>query len=318
VTTATPPLSGTQHTIRSGAYEAVIASTGASLRVLRHGDRDLIVSFDADEVRPDYRGTTLAPWPNRIVDGTYTFDGQEIVAALTEPERSHALHGLASWVDFSEVASTESSVTLATTIAPQSGYPWRVRVETTYALAADGLTQTVRARNLSATPAPFGTGPHPYLKAGPAPLDEWTLALPAASVLEVTPDRLSPVALHPVTDHDPDRFDRRAPRPLGDVQLDHAFTDLETDAAGTAVLRLTDPSGVGVEVTWGAECPWVQVYTGDKPDGAANPAHRNGVAVEPMTCAPDAFNAAAYDYDAGLLVLEPGAEFAASWRISAL
>ena len=101
-------------------------------------------------------------------------------------------------------------------------------------------------------------------------------------------------------------------------RLDHAFTDLETDAAGTAVLRLTDPSGVGVEVTWGAECPWVQVYTGDKPDGPANPAHRNGVAVEPMTCAPDAFNAGSYDYDAGLLVLEPGAEFSASWRIAAI
>ncbi|MEU2204966.1 aldose 1-epimerase family protein [Microbacterium oleivorans] len=316
--TSALPLSGTQHTLRFGPYEAVIASTGASLRVLRHDGRDLIVPFDADEVRPDYRGTTLAPWPNRIVDGTYTFDGQELVAALTEPERSHALHGLLSWADFERVSGTESAVTLGATVVPQSGYPWRVRVETTYALGEDGLTQTVRARNLSDRPAPFGTGPHPYLKAGPAPLDEWTLALPAASVLEVTPDRLSPVALHPVTDHDPERFDRRAPRPLGDVQLDHAFTDLETDAAGTAVLRLTDPSGVGVEVTWGAECPWVQVYTGDKPDGPANPAHRNGVAVEPMTCAPDAFNAASYDYDAGLLVLEPGAEFSASWRIAAI
>lgn len=318
MTSAALPLSGAQHHIRSGAYDAVIASTGASLRELRHDGRDLIVSFGADEVRPDYRGATLAPWPNRIVDGTYAFDGEDIVTALTEPERSHALHGLVSWADFEQVAASGDSVTLATTIAPQSGYPWRVRVETTYALGADGLTQTVRARNLSARPAPFGTGPHPYLLAGPAPLDEWTLALPAASVLEVTPDRLSPVALRPVAEHDTDRFDRREPRPLGAVQLDHAFTDLETDAAGTAVLRLTDPSGVGVEVTWGAECPWVQVYTGDKPEGPANPDHRNGVAVEPMTCAPDAFNAASYDYDAGLLVLEPGAEFSASWRIAAI
>lgn len=323
MTSPSVPLSGVQYSLRSGAYEAVIASVGASLRELRHDGRDLVVPFEADEVRPDYRGTTLAPWPNRIVDGTYTFDGETIVTALTEPERSQALHGLLSWQEFEPVERSYggqpgSSVTLAATVAPQSGYPWRVRVETTYALGADGLTQTVRARNLSARPAPFGTGPHPYLKAGPAPLDEWTLALPAASVLEVTPDRLSPVALHPVTEHDPDRFDRRAARPLGDVELDHAFTDLETDAGGTAVLRLTDPSGVGVEVTWGAECPWVQVYTGDKPDGPANPDHRNGVAVEPMTCAPDAFNAGSYDYDTGLLVLEPGAEFAASWRISAV
>ncbi len=103
MTSAALPLSGAQHRIRSGAYEAVIASTGASLRELRHDGRDLIVPFGADEVRPDYRGATLAPWPNRIVDGTYAFDGEDIVTALTEPERSHALHGLVSWADFEQV-----------------------------------------------------------------------------------------------------------------------------------------------------------------------------------------------------------------------
>ena len=316
MTSAPPPASGTQYSLRSGAYEAVIASVGASLRLLRHDGRDLILSFDADQVRPDYRGATLAPWPNRVVGGTYEFAGTEYVTALTEPERSQALHGLAAWLDYGVVAQSDDAVTLEAVIQPQTGYPWRVRIETTYALSADGLTQTVRATNQSATDAPFGTGPHPYLVAGPAPLDEWTLRLPAASVLEVTPDRLSPVALHPVADHDPERFDRREPRPVGGVQLDHAFTDLETDAAGGAVLRLTDPSGVGVEVAWGAECPWVQVYTGDKPDGAENPDHRTGVAVEPMTSAPDAFNADRYPYDTGLVTLAPDVEFAASWRIS--
>ncbi|MFS0866456.1 aldose 1-epimerase family protein [Microbacterium sp. 179-B 1A2 NHS] len=318
MTSSPRPASGTPYPIRSGAYEAEIASVGATLRALRHDGRDLILSFDADEVRPDYRGSTLAPWPNRIVDGTYTFAGAEYATALTEPERSQALHGLAAWLDFALVERSESAVTLAATIEPQTGYPWRVRVETTFALSADGLTQTVRARNESASAAPYGTGPHPYLVAGPAPLDEWTLTLPAASVLEVTADRLSPVALHRVTDHDPDRFDRRSPRPIGDVQLDHAFSGIERDATGTAVLRVTDPSGVGVEVSWGAECTWVQVYTGDKPDGAANPAHRRGMAVEPMTCAPDAFNTAEYDFDTGLLTIEPGGEVAASWRIGAI
>lgn len=318
MTEPTSPVSGVDYSLRADGYEAHIASVGATLRVLRHDGRDLIVPFDADEVRPDYRGATLAPWPNRVVGGTYTFDGAEYVTPLTEPERSQALHGLAAWLDFALVSRTESEVTLAAVIQPQTGYPWRVRVETTYALAADGLTQTVRATNESGGPAPFGTGPHPYLIAGPAPLDEWTLALPAASVLEVTPDRLSPVRLHPVDAHEPGRFDRRAARPLGDVQLDHAFTDIETDAAGLAVLRVTDPSGVGVEVAWGPECPWVQVYTGDKPGGPANPSHRLGMAVEPMTCAPDAFNAGRYDYDAGLIVLESGVTFSASWRIGAI
>jgi aldose 1-epimerase len=314
----TTPASGTQYTLRSGAYEAVIASVGASLRVLRQDGRDLVVPFDADEVRPDYRGATLAPWPNRIVSGRYAFAGEEYLTALTEPEREQALHGLAAWLDYEAVDVQPHAVTLSATIQPQTGYPWRVRVETTYELGDGGLTQTVRATNGSAAAAPFGTGPHPYLIAGPAPLDEWTLALPAASVLEVTPDRLSPVALHPVETHEPGRFDRRAPRPLGDVQIDHAFTDLTSDAAGRAHLTVTDPSGVGVEVEWGAECGWVQLYTGDKPEGPANPEHRRGLAVEPMTSAPDAFNADRYPFDTGLVVLEPGVAFAASWRIGAI
>ena len=46
--------------------------------------------------------------------------------------------------------------------------------------------------------------------------------------------------------------------------------------------------------------------------------HRAGLAVEPMTCAPDAFNASSYDFDAGLRVIEPGASVTASWRLSAI
>ena len=87
-------LSGTQHALRAGDYEAVIASVGASLRSLTYDGRDLTVPFDADEVRPSYRGATLAPWPNRIVDGKFTFAGVERQVALTEPARHHALHGL--------------------------------------------------------------------------------------------------------------------------------------------------------------------------------------------------------------------------------
>jgi aldose 1-epimerase len=40
-------------------------------------------------------------------------------------------------------------------------------------------------------------------------------------------------------------------------------------------------------MTWDARCPWVQVHTTDTPGGRA---HRRCLAVEPMTCPPDAFN----------------------------
>ncbi|GAA2010833.1 aldose 1-epimerase family protein [Microbacterium ulmi] len=311
---ARTPLSGTQHALRAGDYEAVVASVGASLRSLRFEGRDLVVPFDADELRPAYRGVTLAPWPNRIVDGAYSFAGSEHQVPLTEPARGHALHGLSPWLEFDTVDKGSGHVTLAAVVEPQTGYPWRVVVETTYSLRADGLTQTVTARNESADAAPWGTGPHPYLVAGPGALDSWTLELPAAEVL-LTDDRLSPTELRGV-DVDPARFDFRAARAIGAVALDHAFTGLVRGQDGLAVVRLSDPSGTGVQMSWDAACPWVQVHTADGVPGA--PGHRAGLAVEPMTCAPDAFNADSYDYDTGLIVLEPGASAEASWRIAAL
>ena len=309
-------LSGTQHALRAGDYEAVISSVGASLRSLTFDGRDLTVPFDADEVRPSYRGATLAPWPNRIVDGLYTFAGVERQVALTEPARHHALHGLGGWLDYEAIGKGPSHVTLSAAIVPQTGYPWRIVIETTFALDADGLTQTVKATNESPDAAPWGTGPHPYLVAGEGHVDDWNLDLPAAEVLAVTPDRLSPIGLRPVDADDPARFDFREARQIGTVEIDHAYTALGRDDEGHATVRLTDAAGSGVEMVWDSACAWVQIHTSDK--GVGKPGHRTGLAVEPMTCAPDAFNADRYDYDAGLIVLEPGASASASWRISAI
>ena len=315
---ARTPLSGTQHALRAGDYEAVIAGVGASLRVLTYRGRDLVVPFDTDEVRPAHRGATLAPWPNRIVDGRYTFDGVDHQLPLTEPARGHALHGLASWIEYLPVDKGASHVTLEAVVEAQKGYPWRVTVRTGFALSAAGLTQTVTAVNETDAPAPWGTAAHPYLVAGEGRADDWTLTLPAAQVLQVTPDRLVPTQLAAVDADDPARFDFRSARPIGAARLDHAFTGLAADADGRVAVRLTAPGGTGVEMTWDDTCPWVQVFTSDQPGGAADPANRIAVAVEPMTCAPDAFNAVRYPYDAGLIVLEPGGSATAQWRIGAI
>ena len=312
------PLSGRQLRLRSGAYEADLASVGASLRTLRHAGRDLVVPYAADEVRPGFRGMTLAPWPNRVVGGRYRWRDEELQLAVSEPSRGAALHGLVGWLDFEVTSASESSATLTATIEAQAGYPWRVLVETTYRLADDGLTQSVRGTNLGAEPAPWGAGPHPYLVAGPGTVDDWILELPADQVLDVRRDCLSPLGLSVVDLDEPERFDFRVPRPVGTVQIDHAFTDLPDIDAEVSV-RVTTARGEGVAMTWDPTvCPWVQIHTTDLPGGPATPGHRGGLAVEPMTCAPDAFNHARYEHDTGLTVLAPGASASASWRISAL
>lgn len=309
------PMSGTQHALRAGDYEAVVASVGATLRSLTFRGRDLVVPFDADEVRPSYRGATLAPWPNRVVDGRYSFGGAEYRLALTEPARGHALHGLAGWLDFECVDKGPDHVTLAAVVQPQTSYPWRIEVRTTFSLGPDGITQTVIARNDSAERAPWGTGPHPYLVAGEGLVDDWTLELPADKVLAVTDDRLIPTELVAVDAQDPDRFDFRSPRSIGSVEIDHAYSGLVRDAAGAATVRVTAEGGTGVEMTWDAACPWVQIHTADKPDPALS---RLGLAVEPMTCAPDAFNAERYPFDTGVRSISPGEAASVTWTLSAV
>jgi aldose 1-epimerase len=309
------PLSGTQYEIAAGDYRATVASIGASLRLLTHRGQDLVVPFDAEEVRPGFRGAVLAPWPNRVVDGRYEFAGTTEQLALTEPGRGHALHGLAAWEDWKLISHGPSWVELGYTIQAQAGYPHRISLIVRYELDGDGLDSTVTATNTGPTAAPYGTGPHPYLVAGIGRVDDWTLELPADRVLTVTPDRLSPVDIQDVATAAGGVFDFRAPRAegdatrlIGDTFIDHAFTGLQRDGGGNARVRVLTASGTGVEMTWGTECAWVQIHTADNVDPGEN---RRGLAVEPMTCPPDAFNSGS-----DLIVLQPGRSHSASWRIS--
>ena len=76
-----------EYEIRAGDYTAVITARGAALRQLLHRGRDLVVPFPAGGPIPDYRGIIAAPWPNRIADGRYSFDGVRYEVPVNEPER---------------------------------------------------------------------------------------------------------------------------------------------------------------------------------------------------------------------------------------
>lgn len=307
------------HEITAGPYRAVVCEVGATLNDLEVDGRPLILSSPLDAPMLVYRGALVAPWPNRIGDGRYTFDGEELQVPLSEPERGNALHGLLSFTPYARLddGSDPASLTLGVELFPTTGYPFHLALRVTYALDAElGLTTTVRAENVGRRDLPFGVCPHPYVVAGPGALDTWTLDLRAGTVLQVSPDRLLPVgmaAVEPGSD-----LDFAGGRVIGGTFLDHAFTDLErtgadetgTDEAGTARVAATDPSGTGVEISFGPTCPWVQVHTGDRPEPEL---HRKGLAVEPMTCPPDAFNSGT-----DLVRLAPGAAFETAWRIRGL
>jgi aldose 1-epimerase len=295
----------TEHNISFGPYTAIVTQRSGALRELRHDGRDLVITFGPEGEIPDYRGTICAPWPNRLADGAYAYGGVKYQAEINEPERGTALHGLVIGKTWEVQHQGPSSISLGTTVSSGPEYPGDLDVAVSYELKEDGLHSTVRAHNSGQQTAPYGVCPHPYLVAGPAPLDEWTLQMPAATFLDVTPDRLLPVQTAAVEGHD---FDFREERRLGSVEIDHAFTDIETTSRSASV-RVFDPSGSGVELEWDDQWPWLQIHTADKPTGPT----RLGLAVEPMTCPPDAFNSGV-----DLVELAPGATHEATWIIRAL
>ena len=294
-------LSGRQFRIRAGAQEATIVDVGAGLRSYTVDGVDVTCSYPKDEMPPKCCGTTLVPWPNRIRGGRYSFDGVAYQLALTEPATGNAIHGLGRWARWTEMNASPDRVTLRLDVVPQNGYPFEVRATITYRLHADrGLTVTFTARNRGTAPAPFGAGAHPYLSTRGHDLDEVTVQLPARTVLELD-DVQIPVGSQQVAKT---AFDLRRGRRLHDLRLDHGFTDLTaTDGRGHAEVRTRDG---GARLWFDDVYEYLQVFT--KADVTPG---QHGVAVEPMSCAPDAFNSGA-----GLIVLEPGAKWRGQWGIT--
>ena len=82
------------------------------------------------------------------------------------------------------------------------------------------------ATNIGDRDVPFGYAAHPYLTVGEETVDEVDLMVPAASYLEVDPDRLLPIRISPV---DGTELDLRNGPTVGSRNLDNAMTDLTRD-----------------------------------------------------------------------------------------
>lgn len=273
---------GAQHTIAADGFQAVITELGAGLRSLTLDGRPLVVDFPEDQPPLGGAGLPLLPWPNRVEDGRYTFDGEDRQLALSEPKTGNAIHGFSRSFPWRVLSHDDASVRLGLRLFPQLGYPHVLDLSIRYALGASGLEVEVSAENVGATDAPYGFGAHPYLSLGVlCALNDALLELPATQWIAVN-ERKIPTGRHDVEGTE---YDFRTARPIGSTELDTAFTGLERGADGRVRVTLTGGTG-GVELWAGEGIEWLQLYTGDTlPEGH----RRQGLAVEPMTCPPNAF-----------------------------
>jgi aldose 1-epimerase len=306
----TGPPTGRQYELMHGTQRAVVVELGAGLREYGTDRGPIIDGYELDDQPDGGRGQLLVPWPNRIADSTYCFGGEEFRLPVNERRTGSAIHGLVRDTPWRHVDSSATAVTLALDLPPQEGYPFTLGLTATYSLGDYGLTVTVIALNAGERPCPYGAGAHPYIRlAAGGLIDDALLRVAAGATLEAD-DRGIPTGVElPVGGT---TFDFRSARPVGPLRLDTAFTRLEPDHDGLTRVTLTAPDGSRSAAVWmDTSHGYVMIYSGDTlPDVARR---RHGVAIEPMTCAPDAFNSGA-----GLLVLQPGEQHGSTWGIAPL
>jgi aldose 1-epimerase len=301
------PVTGAQYDIGAGDYQATVTELGGSLRRLIYRGQPVITGYEADELPPAGAGQLLAPWPNRIDGGRYAFDGSDYSLELSEAARGNAIHGLTRWANWQPAGSTADEITLTHVLHGRPGYPFCLEMSVSYSLsAATGLQATVTAWNAGSRQLPYGTGSHPYLTTGEPLVDPCSLELPAARWLPID-DRGIPSG--PAQDVTGTQFDFRSPRPIGSTSLDHPLTGLTRDQSGRAWARLASGS-VQLGLWAGPGYDWLQVFTGD---ALAPGQRRRALAIEPMTCPPNAFATGE-----GLLTLAPGDSVSHSWGIEVL
>lgn len=263
--------------LNAGHYQAKIVTVGAGMAELTHGGRHLILPHKPQEMPPAHLGKVLLPWPNRVANGCYQHHGETYNLAVNDPISHTAIHGLLAWRDWQISHQSATEVSLTIFLPPSYGYPFALLAEVTYQLdATSGLQVSIAAQNIGDQPAPYGAGAHPYLTCNREKIDRCTLTIPAQQAFSVDRHGI-PMALHSIEHGD---LDFTLPRPIEATQIDHT---LKTASAGTQWEVRIASSSQSMSTWLRSDQPWLQIYSGEKVE-------RLGLAVEPMTCPPDAFN----------------------------
>jgi aldose 1-epimerase len=298
---------GQLYEVTDGSRRAIVSEQGASLvQVLWDGTPLLDSPNDDGFAVPGAHGQILVPWPGRVAGGTYEHEGTWYHLPIDDHGKAAAIHGLARWATWQVRSTSPGRLLLGCRLLATPGYPFPLELEQSYAWQEDRLALVLRATNIGESSAPFGYGCHPYFSVGTPTVDDAVLHVPADKYVPAD-ENLS--AAGPPLPVEGTPWDFRQARPIGGVELDLTLTDLQRDGDGNFQVELSAPGGeVALVCTYGAAVRYLQLYSGDTlPSG-----RRRGLAIEPYTCVPNAFN-----NKEGLVLLKPGTTEEISWSITA-
>lgn len=288
----------------SGLVTATIDTLGATLRMLVVNGNNVIAGYGIDKTNDKSAGEVLIPWPNRVRDGIWVHDGQELQLEINEEARNNAIHGLVRDLQHSIVSQKINELVLRCELEASKGYPFELSVETKYLLTVNGIDVTHLIVNKSETNAPVAIGLHPYLQIEGTLTKDLIITLNAKSRVDVD-ERLNPIGIQAIADT---RFDLNNGERVGDLDLDTAYCDLIADTDGIYRHSLEDNDGNVLQVWADENYKHAQVYTTD----GFNPklGIDSAVAIEPTTAPPNAFNSGT-----DLKWLEPKEKWLSKWGI---
>ena len=276
--------------ISLNGVSALIGTEGAALIGLSVDSFNLIEPSTRDGL---YAGKILAPWPNRIRDGKYSFSKNDYQLPINEVSKNNSLHGLVANSLWEITFQNQSKVILEYLLDQPAIYPGKLQLQVRYEIIESGIEIAVLSENIGEISAPYGVSIHTYLVAGESVTNnELFLQIPADQFLEVDAERLLPIKLQPVTGSN---FDFINSKKISDLFIDHAFKYSSNYPRSVSLLNA---EGQGAEMIFDEQSKWIQIHTADRDLQADS---RMAVAIEPMTCPPDAFNSGI-----DLIVLEPG------------
>jgi aldose 1-epimerase len=284
--------SGTTIALHAGDYEATFVTVGAGLASLTHRGRHLVIPHPPEAMPLAHLGKVLIPWPNRIANGSYPHDGVTLTPAINDRAGNSAIHGLLAWQNWQIVEQSTRHVMLSAFLPPSYGYPFMLTSEVTWQLDDNtGLSARILSKNIGDATAPYGAGVHPYLTCNLHSINECELRMPACLVFDVATRRR----------YADNSLNFQQSRVIGSACIDHTFNVAHHDLPWE--VHLTHPQ-TEMSVRMRSRQPWIQVYSGEK-------LQRRGLAVEPMSCPPDAFNSGV-----DRIWLEPGDAHILSFEIA--
>jgi aldose 1-epimerase len=302
------PVQKEEITLSSSDLTLYVSPWGASLRgLVANGVTEIITRYHgADKVGG--QGDVLIPFPGRIRDGKYTFEGVEYQLTKNDGEGPNAIHGFLRSRPWDIIQQTNQSVTFGIDISGTDtpGYPFPLHIEVTYEVNPAGIDVHYVIKNTGTTNAPAAAGFHPYFTVGSALIDDMALTLPFNSYLIYDSGMLPTGALSSVSAVD---YDFREERLIGPTKFNTCFVDPIRDSDGNIVINLRSSDAyTSVRVILGPDINYVVLYSGDPlPESH----RRKSLAIEPMSGGSDAFNHPQW----GLSVIKPGESAHGHWAV---